>query len=82
MRPDSMLDAAARRLLAWSWDHAEPDRRPWIEGMRSELEVVEGGRARLLWALGVLPVVTGLGAGCGALGGLGGWLRNHPAATV
>jgi hypothetical protein len=54
---DRLIDAAARRVLAWSVDRVEPDRRPWIEAISSELDLVESGPARLVWALGGLTVV-------------------------
>ncbi|HEY4025312.1 MAG TPA: hypothetical protein VGO86_02685 [Candidatus Dormibacteraeota bacterium] len=55
---DRAFDAAAHRVLAWSGRHVEPSRAPWIDALRAELELVEGGGlARLLWALGGLMVV-------------------------
>jgi hypothetical protein len=53
---DRLMDAAARRLLRWCADRVEPDRRPWIDALRGELDVIEGPTARLLWALGGLSV--------------------------
>lgn len=56
-RLDRLMDAAAHRVLAWSARHAEPARAPWIDALRGELELVDGGAARLVWALGGLSVV-------------------------
>jgi hypothetical protein len=54
---DRLLDAAARRVLAWSARHAGPSRSPWIDALRGELELVPGGPARLRWALGAISIV-------------------------
>ncbi|HEY4025093.1 MAG TPA: hypothetical protein VGO86_01580 [Candidatus Dormibacteraeota bacterium] len=54
---DRAFDAAAHRVLAWSGRHAEPSNAPWIDALRGELEQVEGGPARLVWALGGLSIV-------------------------
>jgi len=54
---ERLLSATARRVLAWSGRHAEPSRRPWVDALGGELELVEGGPARLLWALGGLSIV-------------------------
>jgi hypothetical protein len=53
---DRLLDAAARRILAWSARHAEPSGSPWIDALRGELELVQGGPARLRWALGGISI--------------------------
>jgi hypothetical protein len=53
---DRALAAAAGAVLAWSAGQAEPSRREWIDALRGELEVVDGGLARLLWALGGLSL--------------------------
>src|SRR5215467_10011711 len=54
---ERLLSATARRVLAWSGRHAEPSRRPWVDALGGELELVQGGPARLLWALGGLSIV-------------------------
>jgi hypothetical protein len=54
---DRLLDAAARRVLAWSSRHADPSRSAWIDALRGELELVQGGPARLRWALGAISIV-------------------------
>ena len=56
-RLDRLMNAAADGVLAWSARHAEPADAPWIDALRGELELVDGGPARLLWALGSLSVV-------------------------
>jgi hypothetical protein len=49
---DRLLGSAADAVLAWSARHVEPSHLPWVEALRGELDVVPGGPARLLWALG------------------------------
>ncbi|MBO0687129.1 MAG: hypothetical protein J2P45_28605, partial [Candidatus Dormibacteraeota bacterium] len=53
---DRAMAAAAGRLLALSVSLAQPSRRPWVEAVRGELEEVDGGPRRLLWALGGLSL--------------------------
>jgi hypothetical protein len=53
---DRQLDRAADALLAWCARRVEPARLPWLEALRGELAVVEGGHARLRWALGGLSL--------------------------
>jgi hypothetical protein len=54
---DRLLDIAARRVLGWSARHAGSSLSPWIEALRGELDLVQGGPARLRWALGGLSIV-------------------------
>jgi hypothetical protein len=44
-------------VLAWSARHAEPARGPWIDALRGEIDLVQGGPDRLRWALGGLSIV-------------------------
>jgi len=54
---DSLPARAAARLLAWSAGHVAPAHRAWVSALAGELEVIEGGPARLRWALGGLSLV-------------------------
>jgi hypothetical protein len=54
---DRAAARAARDLLAWSARHADPSRRGWIVALRHELHEIDGGWARLAWAVGGLRVV-------------------------
>jgi hypothetical protein len=53
---DRVAARAARGMLAWSARHAAPSRRGWIVAMRHELHEIEGGWARLAWAMDGLRV--------------------------
>jgi hypothetical protein len=52
------MDRFARGFLGWAGRHTPPERREWLAAMAAELEVVPGGPARLLWALGGLSLVS------------------------
>jgi hypothetical protein len=54
---DRLLERAAAALLAWCSHRVEPAQRPWLEALQGELEMVQGGPKRLLWALGGLSLV-------------------------
>src|SRR5688572_20403311 len=54
---DRVATRAARSLLAWSARHVAPSRRGWITAMRMELDHIDGGWARLAWAVGGLRLV-------------------------
>jgi hypothetical protein len=53
---DRLLDRAADAILAWSAGRVEPAQAAWMEALRAELAVVDGGPARLRWALGGLSL--------------------------
>jgi hypothetical protein len=54
---DRLLEGAARALLEWSADRAQPSQATWVEAVRGELDIVDGGFARLRWALGGVSLV-------------------------
>jgi hypothetical protein len=47
----------AQRLLAWVTKHVDPEQQLWLDALRAELDVIDGGIARLLWALGGLRLI-------------------------
>lgn len=49
-------DAAARTLLGWAGRWVDDSRRPWIDALGAELDVIDGGWARLAWSLGGLRI--------------------------
>src|SRR5487761_1048372 len=51
---DRAAAAAAQGLLSWSAKRLGPPRREWIEAVRAELDVIDGGAAQLWWAVGGL----------------------------
>ncbi len=51
---DRMAAATARRLLAWVARRLDPARQIWLEALRAELDVIDGGIAQLVWAVGGL----------------------------
>src|SRR5262249_47722617 len=53
---DRLLGRAADAVLAWSAGQVEPAQLAWIDALRGELAVVDGGPARLRWALGGLAL--------------------------
>jgi hypothetical protein len=55
-RADRAMGGAAAAVLAWCAGRVEPSQREWIEALRGELDVVDGGSARLRWALGGLSL--------------------------
>jgi hypothetical protein len=54
---DRVAARAARNLLVWSARRADPSRRGWIVALRHELHEIDGGWARLAWAIDGLRVV-------------------------
>ena len=48
---------AAIRLLAWVEKHVDPAQQLWLDALRAELDAINGGFARLLWAAGGLRLV-------------------------
>jgi len=54
---DRVCAAAARGVLVWAAARLDPTRRPWIEAVRAELDLIEGGVAQLTWAVGGLRLV-------------------------
>ncbi len=54
---DRMAQASARRLLAWVAQRLDLTQQTWIEAMRAELEVIDGGIPQLLWAVGGLQLI-------------------------
>ena len=48
----------ANAVLTWAARRVDPGRRSWIEALRGELGVVNGGAARLRWALGGVRFVV------------------------
>jgi hypothetical protein len=52
-----LLGRLARSLLAWTERSAEPAEREWIRALRAELDMIDGGLARLSWAAGALPLL-------------------------
>jgi hypothetical protein len=58
---DRASDRTARGLLAWSARRVERSRRVWIDEIRWQLDEIDGGWARLIWALGGLRLVWTMG---------------------
>src|SRR5438876_242831 len=54
---DPMAKAAARRLLAWVAQRVDPTRQTWLEALRAELDMIDGGIAQLVWAVGGLRLL-------------------------
>ena len=52
-----LLGEVARSLIAWAERSADPAERVWVRAMRAELDLIDGGLARLGWAAGALPVL-------------------------
>ena len=52
-----LLGRLARSLLAWAERSADPAEREWIRALRAELDMIDGGLARLRWAAGALPLL-------------------------
>lgn len=48
----------ANAVLTWAARRVDPRRRLWIEALRGELDAVNGGAARLRWALGGVRFVV------------------------
>ncbi len=49
---DRMATLAALRLLAWVGKLVDPAQQLWLEALRAELNAIDGGIARLGWAVG------------------------------
>src|SRR5437870_1510236 len=49
--------AIARRLLAWIAQRVDPAQQLWLEALRAELDVIDGGIAQLMWAVGGLRLI-------------------------
>jgi hypothetical protein len=54
---DRIATLAALRLLAWVARRIEPEQQLWLEALRAELDAIDGGIARFLWAAGGLRLV-------------------------
>jgi hypothetical protein len=54
---DRMATLAALRLLAWVGKHVDPAQQLWLEALRAELDAIDGGIARLGWAVGGLRLI-------------------------
>jgi len=54
---DRHCGTVAQGILGWAARHLEPSHRLWIDALRGELDLVGGGPAQLLWALGGLSIV-------------------------
>ena len=52
-----MLRNAARSLVAWVQQYANPIDRERINALRAELDEIDGGLAQLRWAAGALIVL-------------------------
>ena len=52
-----LLGRLARSLIAWAERSADPAEREWIRALRAELDMIDGGLARLRWAAGALPLL-------------------------
>jgi hypothetical protein len=52
-----ILGKVARALVTWVERYADPADREWVEAMRAELDVIDGGLAQLRWAAGAVPVL-------------------------
>jgi hypothetical protein len=49
---DRIATLAALRLLAWVGKHIDPAQQLWLDALRAELDVIDGGLARLAWSAG------------------------------
>jgi len=54
---DRMATLAALRLLAWVDKQVDPAQQLWLEALRAELAAIDGGMARLVWAVGGLRLI-------------------------
>jgi len=54
---DRIATLAALRLLAWIGKRVDPDQQLWLEALRAELDAIDGGIARLVWAVGGLRLI-------------------------
>jgi hypothetical protein len=54
---DRAAGAAARALLGWAVGRLDPSRQVWIHALRAEADEIDGGWARLAWAVGGLRLV-------------------------
>jgi hypothetical protein len=54
---DRMATLAALRLLAWVGKRVDPAQQLWLEALRAELDAIDGGMARLVWAVGGLRLI-------------------------
>jgi hypothetical protein len=54
---DRMATLAALRLLAWIAQRVDPAQQLWLEALRAELAAIDGGFARLVWAVGGLRLI-------------------------
>ena len=54
---DRMAKAAARRLLAWVAQRVDPTRQTWLDALRAELDMIDGGIAQFVWAVGGLRLL-------------------------
>ena len=52
-----LAKAAARRLLAWVARRGDSTQQTWLEALRAELDVIDGGIAQLVWAVGGLRLI-------------------------
>jgi hypothetical protein len=54
---DRIATLAALRLLAWVGKHIDPAQQLWLDALRAELDAIDGGIARLVWAVGGLRLI-------------------------
>jgi len=54
---DRIATLAALRLLAWVGKHVDPAQQLWLDALRAELDAIDGGMARLVWAMGGLRLI-------------------------
>jgi hypothetical protein len=54
---DRIATLAALRLLVWVGKHVDPAQQLWLAALRAELDAIDGGLARLVWAVGGLRLV-------------------------
>jgi hypothetical protein len=54
---DRITTLAALRLLAWVSKHIDPEQQLWLDALRAELDAIDGGIARLGWAMGGLRLI-------------------------
>ncbi len=49
---ENAAEYASTRISMWLASRVDPSRREWIDAMRAELDVIEGGWRKLTWVIG------------------------------